>query len=149
MWQPRTGRRSSSSTSSTWRYLSSTGFAVLFRVVRDFKAAGGQIKLCKMDEQIRLGAEIVGLEQVVEIAPPRRRRWRASQKDERPPPDRRAPYVGDHSFLKPCVAAGCGTILADPVRAAKRSLLMSTVIPSKPDTILDSAEPDYLYEASL
>jgi anti-sigma B factor antagonist len=49
------------------RYLSSTGFAVLFRVVRDFKAAGGQIKLCNMDPQIRLGAEIVGLEQVVEI----------------------------------------------------------------------------------
>ncbi len=50
-------------------YLSSTGFAVLFRVVREFKGAGGQIKFCNMEQQIRLGAEIVGLEQVVEIYP--------------------------------------------------------------------------------
>jgi anti-sigma B factor antagonist len=49
------------------RYLSSTGFAEIFRVVKAFKAAGGQIKLCNMDQKIRLGAEIVGLEQVVEI----------------------------------------------------------------------------------
>jgi len=48
-------------------YLSSTGFAVLFKLVSRFVAAGGQIKLCNMEHGIRLGAEIVGLDKVVEI----------------------------------------------------------------------------------
>jgi anti-sigma B factor antagonist len=49
------------------RYLCSTGFAVFFRIVKQFKGAGGQIKFCNMDPQIRLGAGIVGLDQLVEI----------------------------------------------------------------------------------
>jgi anti-anti-sigma factor len=48
-------------------YLSSTGFAVLFKLVTQFTASGGEIKLCNMDPGIRLGAEIVGLDKVVQI----------------------------------------------------------------------------------
>jgi Uma2 family endonuclease len=35
---------------------------------------------------------------------------------------------------------------ADSFRAAKRKPLMATVLPSKPDALLDGAEPDYRYE---
>jgi anti-anti-sigma factor len=48
-------------------YLSSTGFAVLFRVVTQAKAKGQQIKLCSMDPAVELGAGIVGLNKLVEI----------------------------------------------------------------------------------
>jgi anti-anti-sigma factor len=49
------------------RFMSSTAFAVLFRVVREFTQAGGQIKFCNMDPDVRIGADIVGLPTVVEI----------------------------------------------------------------------------------
>lgn len=48
-------------------YLSSTGFAVLFKLVSQFKAKGGELKLCNLDPAIRLGAEIVGLDRLVDI----------------------------------------------------------------------------------
>jgi anti-anti-sigma factor len=48
-------------------YLSSTGFAVLFKLFSTFKAKGGELKLCNLDPGIRLGAEIVGLDKFVEI----------------------------------------------------------------------------------
>jgi anti-sigma B factor antagonist len=48
-------------------YLSSTGFAVLFKLVSQFAAKGGQLKICNMEPGIRLGAEIVGLDKLVEI----------------------------------------------------------------------------------
>ena len=48
-------------------YLSSTGFAVLFKLFSQFKARGGELKLCNLDPGIRLGAEIVGLDKLVEI----------------------------------------------------------------------------------
>jgi anti-anti-sigma factor len=48
-------------------YLSSTGFAVLFKVALEIKEAGGEMKLCGMDQQLRLGADIVHLDTVVEI----------------------------------------------------------------------------------
>jgi anti-sigma B factor antagonist len=48
-------------------YLSSTGFAILFRLFSEFKAKGGQLKLCNLDPGIRLGAEIVGLDKLVDI----------------------------------------------------------------------------------
>jgi anti-sigma B factor antagonist len=49
------------------KYLSSTGFAVLFKLVSQFAATGGQLRICNLDPAIRLGAEIVGLDKVVEI----------------------------------------------------------------------------------
>jgi anti-sigma B factor antagonist len=48
-------------------FLSSTGFAVLFKLVSRAKAEGRDIKLCAMESGVRLGAEIVGLDKLVDI----------------------------------------------------------------------------------
>jgi anti-anti-sigma factor len=58
-------------------YLSSTGFAVLFKLVTRAKAEGRQVKLCGMEPGVRLGAEIVGLDKVVEIHPDEKSALRA------------------------------------------------------------------------
>jgi anti-anti-sigma factor len=49
------------------RVLSSTGFAVLFRLVSQFKTAGGEVKFCNLDPAVRVGADIIGLGKVAEI----------------------------------------------------------------------------------
>ena len=48
-------------------FLSSTGFAALFRLVSRAKEEGREVKLCGMEPGVRLGAEIVGLDKVAEI----------------------------------------------------------------------------------
>jgi anti-anti-sigma factor len=48
-------------------YLSSTGFAAIFKLVRRARAEGREVKLCGMEHGVRLGAEIVGLDKVAEI----------------------------------------------------------------------------------
>jgi anti-anti-sigma factor len=48
-------------------YFGSTGFAALFKLVSRAKADGRDVKFCDMKPDVRLGAEIVGLEKVVEI----------------------------------------------------------------------------------
>jgi anti-sigma B factor antagonist len=48
-------------------YLSSTGFAVLFKLVAEFSKKGGQLKISDFDPSIRLGAEIVGLDKLADI----------------------------------------------------------------------------------
>ena len=48
-------------------YVGSTGFAVLFKLVSRARAEGREVKLCGMETGVRLGAEIVGLEKLVEI----------------------------------------------------------------------------------
>jgi anti-anti-sigma factor len=48
-------------------FLSSTGFAALFRLVSRAKTEGREVKLCDMEPGVRLGAEIVGLDKVAEI----------------------------------------------------------------------------------
>jgi anti-sigma B factor antagonist len=48
-------------------YISSTGFAAIFKMVSRAKAEGREVKLCGMAHGVRLGAEIVGLEKVVEL----------------------------------------------------------------------------------
>jgi anti-sigma B factor antagonist len=48
-------------------FLSSTGFAVLFKLVSRAKAEGREVRFCGMAPDVRLGAEIVGLEKIVEI----------------------------------------------------------------------------------
>ena len=48
-------------------YVSSTGFAALFKLVSQARAEGREVKLCGMETGVRLGAEIVGLEKLVEI----------------------------------------------------------------------------------
>src|SRR3954447_22313010 len=49
------------------RYLSSSGFAALFTLVKQAKAAGQQIRLCNMHPDVRIGADILGLGKLVEI----------------------------------------------------------------------------------
>jgi anti-sigma B factor antagonist len=48
-------------------FLSSTGFAALFKLVGRAKAEGREVKFCGMEPGVRLGAEIVGLDKVAEI----------------------------------------------------------------------------------
>ena len=48
-------------------YVSSTGFAALFKLVSRALAEGREVKLCGMETGVRLGAEIVGLQKLVEI----------------------------------------------------------------------------------
>ena len=48
-------------------YLSSTGFAAIFKLVSRARAEGRQVKFCAMEHGVRLGAEIVGLDKVAEI----------------------------------------------------------------------------------
>jgi len=48
-------------------FLSSTGFASLFKLVSDARAAGRQVKFCNMAPAVRLGAEVAGLDRVIEI----------------------------------------------------------------------------------
>ncbi len=49
------------------RYLSSTGFAVLAKLLNQAKATGQQVKLCELDPDVRIGADIIGLSKYVEI----------------------------------------------------------------------------------
>ena len=48
-------------------FLSSTGFAAIFKLVSRAKAEGREVKLCGMEHAVQLGAEIVGLPKVVEL----------------------------------------------------------------------------------
>ena len=48
-------------------YVSSTGFAALFKLLSRARAEGREVKLCGMETGVRLGAEIVGLQKLVEI----------------------------------------------------------------------------------
>jgi anti-sigma B factor antagonist len=48
-------------------FLSSTGFAALFKLVSRAKAEGREVKFCSMEPGVRLGAEIVGLDKIAEI----------------------------------------------------------------------------------
>ena len=48
-------------------YVGSTGFAALFKLLSRARAEGREVKLCGMGNGVRLGAEIVGLQKLVEI----------------------------------------------------------------------------------
>jgi anti-anti-sigma factor len=43
------------------KYLSSTGFAILFNLVKQVKDQGGKIMFCSLDPEVRIGADIIGL----------------------------------------------------------------------------------------
>jgi len=49
------------------KYLSSTGFAVLVKLVKQALAAGRQVRFCNMDPGVRIGADMIGLDKVAEI----------------------------------------------------------------------------------
>ena len=48
-------------------FLSSTGFAAIFKLVSRAKAEGREVRFCSMEPGVRLGAEIVGLDKIAEI----------------------------------------------------------------------------------
>ena len=48
-------------------FLSSTGFAAMFKLVSRARVEGREVKLSAMDPGVRLGAEIVGFDKVAEI----------------------------------------------------------------------------------
>ncbi len=48
-------------------FLSSSGFAALFKLVNQAKASGRQVKFCGMAPGVLSGAEVVGLPKLVEI----------------------------------------------------------------------------------
>jgi anti-sigma B factor antagonist len=49
------------------RFLSSSGFAVLFNLVNQVRASGREVRFCGMVPEICLGAGVVGLDKVVGI----------------------------------------------------------------------------------
>jgi anti-anti-sigma factor len=49
------------------RYLSSTGFAILFKLVKQAQDQGSDIKFCNLDPEVRIGADIIGLDKVASI----------------------------------------------------------------------------------
>jgi anti-anti-sigma factor len=49
------------------RYFSSMGFSALFKLVKQAKERRRPVRFCNMHPDVRVGAEIVGLNRVVEI----------------------------------------------------------------------------------
>jgi anti-sigma B factor antagonist len=49
------------------RYLCSTGFGVLVNLVKQANALGHAVKFCSMDPEVRIGADIIGLDKIAEI----------------------------------------------------------------------------------
>ncbi len=49
------------------RYMSSTAFAMLFSFAKKITGSGGALKLCELDPDVRIGADIIGLGRFVPI----------------------------------------------------------------------------------
>jgi len=49
------------------KYLSSTGFAVLLKLVKQAKDQGSNLKFCNLDPEVRIGADIIGLDKVASL----------------------------------------------------------------------------------
>jgi anti-anti-sigma factor len=49
------------------KYMSSTAFAMLLNFAKKITAKGGSIKLCEMDPDVRIGADIIGLGKFIPI----------------------------------------------------------------------------------
>jgi anti-anti-sigma factor len=49
------------------KYMSSTSFAMLLNFAKKVTALGGTLKLCEMDPEVRIGADIIGLGRFVPI----------------------------------------------------------------------------------
>ena len=49
------------------KYLSSTGFAILFKLVKQAKDQGSKVKFCNLDPEVRLGADIIGLDKIASL----------------------------------------------------------------------------------
>ena len=68
------------------RYLSSMGYSALFKMVKCARERQRPVKFCNIHEDVRVGAEAVGLPQVVEIL---RERGRGARRPSRGPEPRR------------------------------------------------------------
>jgi anti-anti-sigma factor len=49
------------------KYMSSTAFAMLLNLAKKITTKGGSVKLCEMDPDVRIGADIIGLGKFVPI----------------------------------------------------------------------------------
>ena len=49
------------------KYLSSTGFAILLKLVKQAKDRGTKLKFCSLDPEVRIGADIIGLDKIASI----------------------------------------------------------------------------------
>ena len=49
------------------KYMSSTAFAMLLNFTKKVTALGGTLKLCAMDPEVRIGADIIGLGRFVPL----------------------------------------------------------------------------------
>jgi anti-anti-sigma factor len=49
------------------KYMSSTAFAMLLNFAKKVTGSGGTLKLCAMDPDVRIGADIIGLGRFVPI----------------------------------------------------------------------------------
>jgi len=49
------------------KYLCSTGFGVLFNLVKQAEQRGGVVKFCGLDPEVRIGADIIGLDKIAQI----------------------------------------------------------------------------------
>lgn len=49
------------------KYISSTGFAVLMKLVKQAKDQGSNLKFCNLDPEVRIGADIIGLDKAASL----------------------------------------------------------------------------------
>jgi anti-anti-sigma factor len=49
------------------KYLCSTGFALLFNLVKQARDQGSVVKFCELDPEVRIGADIIGLDKMAQI----------------------------------------------------------------------------------
>ncbi len=49
------------------KYLSSTGFAILFNLVKQARDRSTTVKFCSFHPEVRIGADIIGLDKLAEI----------------------------------------------------------------------------------
>jgi anti-anti-sigma factor len=49
------------------KYLCSTGFAILFNLVKQARDQGTVVRFCELDPEVRIGADIIGLDKMAPI----------------------------------------------------------------------------------
>jgi len=49
------------------KYVSSTGFAVLLKLVKQAKDRGAKLKFCNLDPEVRIGADIIGMDKIASL----------------------------------------------------------------------------------
>lgn len=49
------------------KYLSSTGFAILFHLVKQARDGASVVKFCGFHPEVRIGADIIGLDKLAEL----------------------------------------------------------------------------------